>query len=120
MPTWYVFPAGCASAASGPARRPPAKPPMNVRRSITRSPDPPVQERRRNRQAEGRGGLEVDDQLELRGLLDGKIGWFRAPQDLVHVHGRTAEQVEVIGTVADARSGLGVPAHWGHRRQPVH
>jgi hypothetical protein len=24
---------------------------------------------------------EVDDQLELRGLLDGKIGWFRAAQD---------------------------------------
>ena len=31
----------------------------------------PLQERRRDRQAEGLGGLEVDDQLELGGLLDG-------------------------------------------------
>ena len=30
----------------------------------------PQQQRRRDRQAEGLGGLEVDDQLELRGLLD--------------------------------------------------
>src|SRR6266851_7078422 len=29
----------------------------------------PLQERRRNRQAEGLGGLEVDDQLDLRRLL---------------------------------------------------
>ncbi len=31
----------------------------------------PLQERRRDRQAEGFGGLEVDDQLELGRLLDG-------------------------------------------------
>ena len=30
----------------------------------------PLEERRRDRQAEGLGGLEVDDQLELRRLLD--------------------------------------------------
>src|SRR6266851_4683654 len=29
----------------------------------------PLQQRRRDRQPEGLGGLEVDDQLELRGLL---------------------------------------------------
>jgi hypothetical protein len=37
-----------------------------------------LQERRRDRQAERLGGLEVDDQLELRGLLNGEIGG-RAP-----------------------------------------
>jgi len=31
----------------------------------------PLQERRRNRQAESLGGLSVDDQLELRRLLHG-------------------------------------------------
>ena len=34
----------------------------------------PLKERRRDRQAEGFGGLEVDDQLELGGLLDGQVG----------------------------------------------
>jgi len=34
--TRYTFPAGCASAASGAARRPPAITPRKVRRSITR------------------------------------------------------------------------------------
>ena len=32
-PIRYTFPAGCASAASGAARRPPASVPMNARRS---------------------------------------------------------------------------------------
>src|SRR5882762_5940878 len=32
----------------------------------------PKQERGRDSQAEGLGGLEVDDQLELRGLLNGE------------------------------------------------
>ena len=33
----------------------------------------PLQECRRDRQAEGLGGLAVDDELELLGLLDWKI-----------------------------------------------
>src|SRR5262245_40555930 len=37
----------------------------------------PPQQRRRDRQAERLGGLEVDDQLELGGLLDGEFGWVR-------------------------------------------
>jgi hypothetical protein len=36
----------------------------------------PLQERRRNRQAEGLGRLEVDDKVELRRLQDGDIGGF--------------------------------------------
>ena len=44
----------------------------------------PQQQRRRDRQAERLGGLEVDDQLELGRLLDGEVGGLRALEDLVH------------------------------------
>jgi len=43
----------------------------------------PLQERRRDREGEGPGGLEVDHQPELRGLLDREVGWFRTFEDPV-------------------------------------
>ena len=43
------------------------------------------QQRRRDGEAEGFRGLEVDDELELRRLLDGEVAWLRALEDLVHV-----------------------------------
>jgi hypothetical protein len=43
----------------------------------------PPQQRRRDRQAERFGGLEVDDHLELRRLRDREIGGFRASEDLI-------------------------------------
>src|SRR6266446_2547851 len=43
----------------------------------------PLQERRRDREAKGLRGLEVDDQLEFLGLLDGEVGWPRTIQDTV-------------------------------------
>src|SRR2546423_1661598 len=45
---------------------------------------------RRNRQAEGLGSRQVDDQLEERRPLNGKIGWLRALQNLIYVVCRTA------------------------------
>jgi len=45
----------------------------------------PLQERLRHRQAEGFGGLEVDDQLELGGLLHRKICWLGSPENLVNI-----------------------------------
>src|SRR6266478_7186537 len=45
----------------------------------------PLQERRREREAEGLGGLEVDDQLELRRPLDGQVAGLRTLANLVHV-----------------------------------
>src|SRR6185295_18285009 len=45
----------------------------------------PLEERLGDRQAEGLGGLEVDDQLELGGLLDREIARLRVLEDLVHV-----------------------------------
>ena len=49
----------------------------------------PQQQRRRNRQAECLGGLEVDDEFEFRRLLDGQITRFGALQDFVDI-GRNA------------------------------
>jgi len=40
----------------------------------------PPEHRWRNREPEGLGGLQVDHQLELRGLLDWEIGWLRSPR----------------------------------------
>ena len=45
----------------------------------------PLQERRRDRQPEGLGGLEVDDQLELRRLLHGQVGGLGTFQNLVYI-----------------------------------
>jgi len=41
----------------------------------------------RDREPEGPGGLEVDHQLELHGLLHGQVGRLGAFEDLVHVDG---------------------------------
>jgi hypothetical protein len=41
----------------------------------------PLQERRRDRQAEGLGGLEIDDQLELRGLRKAHTPGCRPGED---------------------------------------
>ena len=50
----------------------------------------PLQERRRDRQAEGLGGLEVDDQLEPVNLLEGQIARLGALEDLVDEDPRPA------------------------------
>src|SRR5262245_63624730 len=53
----------------------------------------PQQQRLRDRQTERFSGLHVEDQLELRGLLDGQVGRLGALEDLVHVGGRPPKPV---------------------------
>ena len=43
------------------------------------------EDRRGDGEAQGLGGLEIDDQLELHGLLYGEITRFGAFQNFVHV-----------------------------------
>src|SRR5258707_11845909 len=57
----------CANADQGRCGRPGHRNKLSIR-----SPDPPLQERGRDRQAEGLRGFKVDDQFELCGLLDGQ------------------------------------------------
>ncbi len=54
---------------------------------------------RRNRDAELLGRLEVDDQVELRRLLYGKICRFRTLEDLGYVGGYSAVQMQTIPAV---------------------
>src|ERR1700687_2633604 len=89
---------------------------------IERSPDPlilPLQERRRDRQPEGLGGLEVDDQLELGRLFDGQIAGLGAFQDLVHVEGSSPKQVREDGAIGRETPRIDVPANVIHHGELV-
>src|SRR5438445_628246 len=48
------------------------------------------------RQPERPRGLEVDDQLELRRLLDGKVSGLGAFQDLVHISSGTPIHIDAV------------------------
>src|SRR5439155_574518 len=52
-----------------------------------------------NREPEGLGGLEVDDQLELRRLLDGEVAGLGALEDFVHVGGGAPPHVSEVDAV---------------------
>src|SRR5215472_5516171 len=70
----------CARAASGHAAAPPSSV-MNSRRHL-------VGEREQllwNLEAQRLGGLEVDGQFELRGLLNGEIGRLGSLQDAIDI-----------------------------------
>src|SRR5262245_9444156 len=64
----------------------------------------PRQHRRRDREAEGLRGLQVDHHLELGGLLDGQVGGRGAPEDPVHI-GRGAPAYCFATIAANTRSG---------------
>src|SRR6516225_4813205 len=53
----------------------------------------PEEEHGRERETKGLGGLEVDDQLELRGLLHGQVRRRGAFQDVIHIGGNALSPV---------------------------
>src|SRR2546425_11680605 len=79
----------------------------------------PQQQRRRDRQAEGFGRLEVDDKFKLRGLLDGEISGLGALEDLVHVGRRAPNQFRYARSIRHKPTALDVLLELVHRRQPV-
>src|ERR1700681_2883600 len=79
----------------------------------------PLQERRRDRQAEGLGGLEVDDQLELRGLLNGQVAGVGALEDLISIDGEPSVRVTLTRAVAHQSTSVGILAPAEYRRQSL-
>ena len=53
----------------------------------------PAQQRVRDPQAEGLHRLEIDHQVELRGLLDGEIARLGALENLAHIGARPSGQL---------------------------
>src|SRR5262249_683429 len=68
------------------------------------------QQRRRNGKAEGLGGLEVDDQLELPGLLHGKIGRLRPLENFVHIDSNVSDQVNTTRGIRHQAPGFRIQA----------
>jgi hypothetical protein len=66
----------------------------------------PRQDRRRDLDAEGLGGLEVDDQVERGWLLDRKIDWLIPLEDPVHILGRLTPHSSDIEAVRQQCPGL--------------
>ena len=65
------------------------------------------QQRRRDREAERLGGLEVDDQFVLARRLHGEGGRAGAPEDLVDVNGGAAELLGEARRVGHEAAHLG-------------
>src|SRR5262245_24277357 len=79
----------------------------------------PGQDGGRDRQSEGTRGLEVEDQLELRRLLDRQVRRPCALQDAVDVRRRTAVHVVEVRTVRHEAAEQRVRLQPVHGRQPV-
>src|SRR5262249_51925654 len=79
----------------------------------------PKQHDRWDREPEGLGRLQVDDQLELGGLLPGQFGRRRAFENFVHVGGDALPLVALAGAIAHEITRLGKSTSRADRRQPV-
>src|SRR4029434_7777206 len=62
--------------------------------------------RGRDREAESFRNLQVYDQLELRGLLDGKIAGAGAPEDFVYIGPHAPKQISEGGPIGHESAGL--------------
>src|SRR5262245_24026851 len=73
------------------------------------------QQRRRDRQAEGPGRLEVEAQLELGRLLDGQLGGLGPLEDPVDGEGGAPVELALLGPVAHEAPGHDEAADSEHR-----
>jgi len=79
----------------------------------------PLEERRRDRKTEGLGGLEVDDQLEFGGLLDGQVSWLGALDDPVNQGGCAPEVIGVARSIGEETPRERIFPKRAHCRQPL-
>src|SRR5262249_19429249 len=75
------------------------------------------EQRRRDRQPQRLGRLEVDDELEVGGLLDRQVAGLGALEDLVDVAGRASLELESVRTIHHEAAGLDVLPQTIHRCQ---
>src|SRR4029453_11465574 len=59
----------------------------------------PLKERRRDPKAEGLGGLEVYDELEVGGIFDGEVGGFGSLENAVDIRGSASRKILAVTTV---------------------
>src|SRR5262249_24426180 len=64
------------------------------------------------------GGCEINDELELRRLLDWDIAWLHAAENLVNHISSTPKQVREARTVGHETPGFDQAAAIKNRRQP--
>src|SRR5262249_23268291 len=69
-----------------------------------------AEDRQRNGQAERIGGLQIDDQLEFRRLLDREIGRVGALQGPVDVVGRNPEHLRDVWPIRHQKTAFGLSA----------
>src|SRR5258708_873358 len=79
----------------------------------------PLQERRRDRQAKGLGGLEGDHELDLRGLLHRQVGRVDPPQDLVYVSCGPPVRIDEVRPQRQQAPGFRKLLDVHHCRQPI-
>src|ERR1051325_6385351 len=79
----------------------------------------PQQQRRRDREAEGFRGLEVDDELELGWLLHGQVTRSGAFEDLVHINSGASKQVNPERPIGHEAPVIDEISYHVHRRQPM-
>src|SRR6266705_2676321 len=65
------------------------------------------------------GGLEVDDQFELRGLLHGQVGGLAPLQDAIHIVGGAPVHVTTTRRIGHETAGFGKYSVPVDRRQPT-
>src|SRR5882757_6927559 len=74
-------------------------------------------ERVRHGEAEGSGGLEINDQFVLERELNGQIARICAPQNLVNIGRGRSRPLQLIDTIRDQTAALSIDAKRIDRRQ---
>src|SRR5262249_26282900 len=71
----------------------------------------------RHREAERLRRFEIDDELELRGLLHRKLGWLLTLENAIDIEGRLAELVVSVGCIREEATRIDILAALKGRRQ---
>src|SRR6267142_5391789 len=76
----------------------------------------PPQQRRRDCQPERLGGLEVDHQLELRGLLDGQVAGLGTLENLAYVGRGAPPHIRNLRAIGHKAPSIDKIPEWEHCR----